>query len=50
MKRKVDVRKKYTREAKELEITIVEMKDLDAYMTLKEFKEVTEPYFMYING
>ena len=50
MKRKVDVRKKYTREAKKLEITIVEMKDLDAYMTLKEFKEVTEPYFMYING
>ena len=50
MNRKVDVRKKYTREAKELEITIGYIKELNAYVTLKEFKEVTAPYSMYING
>lgn len=50
MNRKVDVRKKYTREAKELDITIVKLEELDAYVTLKEFREVTEPYYMYING
>ncbi len=50
MNRKVDVRKKYTREAKELEITIVKLEELDTYVTLKEFREVTEPYYMYING
>lgn len=50
MKRKVDVRKKCTREAKEIEITIVKLEDLNAYMTLKEIKDVTEPYSMYING
>lgn len=50
MNRKVDVRKKYTREAKELDITIVKLDELDAYVTLKEFREVTEPYYMYING
>lgn len=50
MRRKVDVRKKYTREAKEMEVTIVKLEELDAYVTLKEIKEVTEPYSMYING
>lgn len=50
MNRKVDVRKKYTREAKVMEVTIIDMKELDAYLTLKEVKEVTEPYYMYING
>ncbi len=50
MRRKVDVRKKYTREAKEMEITIVKLENLDAYLTLKEIKEVTSPYSMYING
>ena len=50
MNRKVDVRKKYTREAKKMDITIVELKELDAYLTLKEIKEVTQPYYMYING
>lgn len=50
MKRKVDVRKKYTREAKKMEITIIKLNDLDAYLTLKEIKEVTNPYSMYING
>lgn len=50
MKRKVDVRKKYTREAKTMEITIVKLDELDAYLTLKEFREVTAPYYMYING
>ena len=50
MKRKVDVRKKYTREAKEMEITIVKLDELNAYVTLKEIKEVTEPYSMYVNG
>lgn len=38
MNRKVDVRKKYTREAKKMDITIVELKELDAYLTLKEIK------------
>ncbi len=50
MKRKVDVRKKYTKEAKEMEITIVKLGELNAYLTLKEIKKVTNPYAMYING
>lgn len=50
MKRKVDVRKKYTREAKNMEVSIIKSEDLNAYITLKEIKEVTEPYSMYING
>ena len=33
-----------------MDITIVELKELDAYLTLKEIKEVTQPYYMYING
>lgn len=50
MERKVDVRKKYTREAREMEVTIIKLDDLDAYLTLKEIKKVTNPYSMYING
>lgn len=50
MKRKIDVRKKYTREVKDMEITIVKLDELDAYLTLKEIKEVTSPYSMYVNG
>ena len=50
MKRKVDARKKCTREAIKMDITIVELKELDAYLTLKEFREVTESYSNYING
>ena len=50
MKRKRDVRIKGIREAKEKEITIVKLEELDAYLTLKELKEVTEAYSMYVNG
>ena len=50
MKRKVDARKKYTREAKDLEVTVLELKELNAYLTLKEFRDVTNSYSMYING
>lgn len=50
MKRKVDVRKKCTREVIDMDITIVKLDELDAYLTLKEFKEVTDSYSMYVNG
>ena len=50
MKRKVDARKKYTREAKDLEVTVLELQELNAYLTLKEFRDVTNSYSMYING
>ena len=50
MRRKVDVRKKCTREAKKMEVTIVKLDELEAYLTLKEIKEVTKPYSIYING
>ena len=50
MKRKVDVRKKITKEVKKMDITIVKLDELNAYVTLKEIEEVIKPYSMYING
>lgn len=46
----VDVRKKQVREVKDIEITIVEDKELNAYITLKEAKDVSEKYIVPING
>ena len=50
MKRKKDVREKGIREAIEKEITIIYIEELEAYLTLKELKKVTEPFSTYING
>ena len=46
----IDVRERQVREATDLDITIKKLDDLNAYLTLKEIKEVEQPYYIYING
>lgn len=46
----VDVRKKQVREAIDMDVTIIENKELNSYITLKEIKEVTKPHLIPVNG
>lgn len=46
----VDVRKKQVREVTEMDITIHKSEELNAYITLKEVKKLTQPHYVYING
>lgn len=46
----VDVRKKQVREVIDMDLTIVEDKELNSYITLKEVKEVESPHRIPVNG
>jgi predicted RNA-binding protein associated with RNAse of E/G family len=46
----VNVIKKQVREVVDMDVTIVPIKELNAYLTLKEIKEVIEPHKIPVNG
>ena len=46
----IDVRKRQVREVTKMDLTIKKLEDINAYLTLKEVKELEQPYFVYING
>lgn len=46
----VDVRKKQTREVTDMDVTIVKDENLNAYITLKEVNDLTQPHKIPING
>lgn len=46
----VDVRKKQVKEVEDMDVTIQRVDDLNAYVTLKEVKKLTEPHYIYVNG
>lgn len=46
----VDVRKKQTREVTDMDVTIVKDDELNAYITLKEVNDLTEPHKIVVNG
>ena len=50
LNRWVDVRKKQVKEVTNLNVSIKKLEDLNAYLTIKEVKDLEQPYFIYING
>ena len=46
----VDVRKKQVREVTDMDVTIIKDEDLNAYITLKEIKDLTKPHLIPVNG
>ena len=46
----VDVRKKQVREVTDMDVTIVEDKELNSFITLKQVKKLTKPHIIPING
>ena len=50
LNRWVDVRKKQVREVTNLNVSIKKLDELNAYLTLKEVKDIEQPYYIYING
>ena len=47
LNRWVDVRKKQVREVTDLNVSIKKLDELNAYLTLKEVKDLEQPYYIY---
>ena len=48
--KRVDVRKKQTREVTDMTVTIVKDESLNSYITLKEVNDLTKPHKIPVNG